>query len=285
MRRHDFGYFFHEGVVNLFSHGFMSFAAVGITVACLLVMGTFSLVAYNVNEQLRQLESENEILAFVDDTLTEAQGRSLQSAVEAVPNVRSVRFITREEACETFEKKYEGKYALGDLDPEILRDRFAIKVIDLGRMEETREAVKKVTGIADARADENLAEGFITLRNVAGVVCIALIAILLVVSVFIISNTIKLTTFDRRDEIAIMKMVGATNGFIRWPLSAGVAFGLQWLLYATVARSISVSDALNLFSVVDFATIWKPVALVFVGVGMLVGVGGSLTAIRKFLQV
>ena len=154
MRRHDFGYFFHEGVVNLFSHGFMSFAAVGITVACLLVMGTFSLVAYNVNEQLRQLESENEILAFVDDTLTEAQGRSLQSAVEAVPNVRSVRFITREEACETFEKKYEGKYALGDLDPEILRDRFAIKVIDLGRMEETREAVKKVTGIADARADE-----------------------------------------------------------------------------------------------------------------------------------
>ena len=134
MRRHDFGYFFHEGVVNLFSHGFMSFAAVGITVACLLVMGTFSLVAYNVNEQLRQLESENEILAFVDDTLTEAQGRSLQSAVEAVPNVRSVRFITREEACKTFEKKYEGKYALGDLDPEILRDRFAIKVIDLGRM-------------------------------------------------------------------------------------------------------------------------------------------------------
>ena len=95
MRRHDFGYFFHEGVVNLFSHGFMSFAAVGITVACLLVMGTFSLVAYNVNEQLRQLESENEILAFVDDTLAEAQGRSLQSAVEAVPNVRSVRFITR----------------------------------------------------------------------------------------------------------------------------------------------------------------------------------------------
>ena len=266
MRRHDFGYFFHEGVVNLFSHGFMSFAAVGITVACLLVMGTFSLVAYNVNEQLRQLESENEILAFVDDTLTEAQGRSLQSAVEAVPNVRSVRFITREEACETFEKKYEGKYALGDLDPEILRDRFAIKVIDLGRMEETREAVKKVTGIADARADENLAEGFITLRNVAGVVCIALIAILLVVSVFIIWPFVY-------------------EGFIIGLLSAGVAFGLQWLLYATVARSISVSDALNLFSVVDFATIWKPVALVFVGVGMLVGVGGSLTAIRKFLQV
>ena len=295
MRRHNFTYFFHEGVVNLFSHGFMSFAAIGITVACLLVMGTFSLVAYNVNEQLRQLESENEVLAFVDETLTEAEGRALQPAIEAVENVRSVRFITREEACETFEEKYEGKYALGDLDAGILRDRFAIKVNDISRMEETRNAVKKVAGIADARADENLAEGFVALRNVASVVCIALIAILLVVSIFIISNTIKLTTFDRRDEIAIMKMVGATNGFIRWPfvyegfiiglLSAGISFGLQWLLYATVARSIAVSDVLRIFSVVDFVTIWKPVALVFGGAGMLVGVGGSLTAIRKFLQV
>ena len=295
MRKHDFTYFFHEGVVNMFSHGFMSFAAVGITVACLLVMGTFTLVAYNAEVQLKELESENEILAFVDDSLTETQGRALQSAIEAVPNVRSVQFITREEACETFEKKYEGKYALGDLDPEILRDRFAIKVNDISRMEETRSAVKGVEGIADARADEDLAQGFIALRNVTGVVCIALIAILLVVSVFIISNTIKLTTFDRRDEIAIMKMVGATNGFIRWPfvyegfiigfLSAAIAFGLQWLLYATVAQSIAMSDALSLITVVDFATIWKPVALVFGGVGMLVGVGGSLTAIRKFLQV
>ena len=74
-QRYDFGYFLSEGFRSIFTHGFMSFAAVGITVACLLVMGTFSLVAYNVNEQLRQLESENEILAFVDDTLTEAQGR------------------------------------------------------------------------------------------------------------------------------------------------------------------------------------------------------------------
>ena len=78
---------------------------------------------------------------------------------------------------------------------------------------------------------------------------------------------------------------GLVQGLLLGLFGAVIAFGLQWLLYATVARSISVSDALNLFSVVDFATIWKPVALVFVGVGMLVGVGGSLTAIRKFLQV
>ena len=196
----------------------------------------------------------------------------------------------------SFEARYEGDNMFQNLDPEILRDRYAVYVDNLSISGKTAQDIHdNVEGVANVRVDEDIAGGFITLRNVASVVCIALIAILLLVSVFIISNTIKLTTFDRRDEIAIMKMVGATNGFIRWPfvyegfiiglLSAGVAFGLQWLLYATVARSISVSDALNLFSVVDFATIWKPVALVFVGMGMLVGVGGSLTAIRKFLQV
>ena len=110
-----------------------------------------------------------------------------------------------------------------------------------------------------------------------------------------ISNTIKLTTFDRRDEIAIMKMVGATDGFIRWPfvyeglllglIGAAVGFSLQWLLYAAVTRGIANSDTMQLLRVVDFRQIWGPVAAVFAGVGILVGVGGSLTAIRKFLRV
>ena len=119
--------------------------------------------------------------------------------------------------------------------------------------------------------------------------------LVLLVSVFIISNTIKLTTFDRRDEIAIMKMVGATNGFIRWPFvfeglllglfSAVIAFGLQWLLYTAVARGIGTSDSLQILTVIPFEQIWQPVALVFLGAGILVGVGGSLTAIRRFLRV
>ena len=172
---------------------------------------------------------------------------------------------------------------------------FRVKVDDLSKLAETQQAIEQIDGVDYARAPTEIAGTLTTIKHIVYVAGIVIVGILLVVSMIIISNTIKLTTFDRRDEIAIMKMVGATNGFIRWPfvyegfiiglLSAGVAFGLQWLLYATVARSISVSDALNLFSVVDFATIWKPVALVFVGVGMLVGVGGSLTAIRKFLQV
>ena len=296
MRKHDFTYFFGEGVRNMFSHGFMSFAAVGITVACLVVMGTFSLVAYNAQVQLQKLESEYEILAFVDESCDEAQTKAIGRAIEQRDNVKECVFISKEEAIESFEERYEGDELFQNLDPEILRDRYAVFVDDLSIAGQTAQEIKdKVEGVAKVRVDEDISGGLITLRNVAGVVCVALIAILLLVSVFIISNTIKLTTFDRRDEIAIMKMVGATNGFIRWPFvfeglliglcGAIVAFFLQWLLYAGVAQGIANSDTLQLLKVVAFQKIWLPVAVVFGGVGILVGVGGSLTAIRKFLQV
>ena len=294
MAKHDFGYFAHEGLSNMFSHGFMSFAAIGITVACLLIMGTFTLVAVNANELLRDLEQENEILAYVDDGYDEAQARALEKKLLSIPNVASATFISKEEAMENFVEQYPDEALFQDLDPEILRDRYAIKIADLRQQKQTVERVKAVEGIAKVNAYEEIAGGFITVRNVATVVCVALIAILFVVSVFIISNTIKLTTFDRREEIAIMRMVGATNGFIRWPfvyegfmigiLSAVIAFGIQWLLYAAVAKGVANSDTLKLIHVVDFTTFWKPVAAVLAGAGILIGVGGSLSAIRKFLQ-
>lgn len=295
MRRHDFGYFFHEGISNMFSHGFMSFAAIGITVACLLIMGTFTLVAVNADAQLKDLERDNEILAYVDENYTQAQAKALQSRLEAVDNVASATFITKEQAMEDFIAKYPDEDYFQDLDPSILRDRYAIKVKDLTRQSQTVTQIKAVAGIAKVNAYEELAGGFITIRNIATVICVALIAVLFVVSVFIISNTIKLTTFDRRDEIAIMKMVGATDGFIRWPfvyeglliglMGAVIAFGLQWLLYEAISKGIAGSDTLQLLRVVSFRKIWGPVAGVFGLVGILVGVGGSLTAIRKFLRV
>ena len=191
MAKHDFRYFFHEGLSNMFSHGFMSFAAIGITVACLLIMGTFTLVAVNANELLRTLEQENEILAYVDDSYSEAQAKALKRTLEAIPNVASATFISKEEAMESFTAQYPDEALFQDLDPEILRDRFAIKVVDLQQQSATVEAVKAVEGIAKVNAYEEIAGGFITVRNVATVVCVALIAILFVVSVFIISNTIK----------------------------------------------------------------------------------------------
>ncbi len=295
MGKHNFGYFFHEGISNMFSHGFMSFAAIGITVACLLIMGTFTLVAVNANELLVDLEKENEILAYVDDSYSETAAKALQSKLEDLDNVASVTYISKEQATENFAARYPEEELFQSLDPEIFRDRYAIKVADLERQSATVEQIENIPGIARVNAYEEIAGGFITIRNVATVVCVALIAILFVVSVFIISNTIKLTTFDRREEIAIMRMVGATNGFIRWPfvyegflfgvLGAAVAFFLQWGLYEAVSRGVANNDTLQLIHIIPFQQLWIPVAATFAGAGIVIGVGGSLSAIRKFLQV
>jgi len=295
MGKHDFKYFFREGFGNMFSHGFMSFAAIGITVACLLIMGTFTLVAVNANANLEDLERENEILAYVDDSYSDTQAKALQKKLERLPNVASAVFISKEEATTAFAAQYPEEDLFQNLDPEIFRDRYAIRLHDLEQMGETVKSIKDTAGIAKVNAYEEVADGFIALRNVATVVCVALIAILFMVSVFIVSNTIKLTTFDRREEIAIMRMVGATNGFIRWPfvyegilvgiLGASAAFALQWLLYEAVAHGVDTSDTLQLIRIMPFQQLWMPVAGSFLATGIVIGVGGGLSAIRKFLEV
>lgn len=295
MREHNFGYFFHEGLSSIISHGFMSFAAVGTTVACLLIMGTFTLVAVNANAQLKDLEQANEILAYVEEDYTTQQAKTLQKKIEALPGVTTATYITRAEAMAAFAEKYPEEALFQDLDPNILRDRYAIRIADLTRLNETVQSVEAIEGIARVNAYEELAGGFITIRNIAAVICIALMAILMVVSVFIISNTIKLTTFDRKEEIAIMKMVGATNGFIRWPfvyegfilglLGAIIAFFLQWGLYRAIAEGITASDTMRLLTILPFEQFWIPVAAIFVAAGIVIGVFGSLSAIHKFLFV
>lgn len=295
MSKHDFGYFFHEGLSNMFSHGFMSFAAIGITVACLLIMGTFTLVAVNADANLKQAEQDNEILAFVDDSYTEAQAKALQKKLEAVDNVASVTFISREEAMQSFISEHPDEEYFQDLDPNILRDRFAIKVKELKLQSQTVELIKAIPGIGGINAYAELTNGFITVRNIATVICLTLIAVLFVVSMFIISNTIKLTTFDRRDEIAIMKMVGATNGFIRLPfmvegftlgmLGAVLAFGIEWILYDALTVRVAEVDALQLFKLVDFQELLMPMVATFAAAGLFVGIVGSWTSIRKFMNV
>ena len=289
-------YHIREGFRSIFTHGLMSFAAVCMTVACLLIMGSFSLIAVNANHVLGDLEKDNEFLAYIDDSLTREQGEALQSQIEAIPNVASATFVTKEQAWEDFKAQHDDKsYVFDESSPSTLRDRFVIHVDDIQLMSDTVTQVKEVSGIARVQASLEIADGFVMLRNVASAVAIILVVMLVIISISIIANTIKLSTFTRRDEIAIMKMVGATNGFIRWPFvyegillglfSAVIAFGLQWLLYAAVAQGIGDSDTLQILTVVPFLKIWEPVALVFLGVGILVGVGGSLTAIRRFLRV
>lgn len=295
MHKHNFGYFFHEGLANMFSHGFMSFAAIGVTVACLVIMGTFTLVAVNADANLKDMEDKNEILAYVDDSCSTAEAKAIQPEIEKLPNVASAKYISKKQAMKSFQAQYSDETMFKNLDPTIFRDRYAIHLKDLKKTDTTVKELSSVSGISKVNAYEDISNGFVTVRNVATVVCIALIAVLFVISVFIISNTIKLTTFDRREEIAIMRMVGATNSFIRWPfvyegfmlglLGAVIAFFLQWALYGAVAKGIMNNDTLQLVRVVRFQKLWVPVAGTFAAAGILIGVGGSLSAIRKFLQV
>ena len=293
--KHDFRYFFREGIRNMFSHGFMSFAAIGVTVACLVIMGTFSLVAYNANENLKDLQKENAVLAFVDENLSDNEAKALQSKLEKIPGAADCTFVSRQEARDSYVEQYDEDDLYSNLDPSIFRHRYVIHLTDAAQMQQVVSDLEATPGIVKVRADEAISNGFLTVRNVASLISIALIAVLLVISVFIISNTIKLTTFDRREEIAIMRMVGATNGFIRWPfvyegfmlglLGAVIAFFLQWALYAAVARGVDSNDTLQLIQVMPFSELWAPVAAVFALAGIVIGVGGSLSAIRKFLQV
>ena len=297
MSKHNIFYFAHEGAYNMFSHGFMSFASIGITVACLIIMGTFTLVAVNANAMLEEMEAQNQILAFVDKGLSEAEARAMEQELRSVPNVAGVTFISNVEAAAAFRSRYEDDELFQGLPDDNFRHRYAIDLVDIGQMSQTKAALEAVQGIGpgNVSAYEDEAAGFITIRHVAGIVCVVLIAVLFVVSVFIMANTIKLTTFDRRDEIAIMKMVGATNGFIRWPFvyegflmglfSAVIGFFLQWGLYEAVVKSIATNDTINLITTVPFQDMWGYVAVIFAVAGMLIGVGGSLSAIRKFLQV
>lgn len=288
------GYFIKEGIGSVFTHGFMSFASVCIIIACLLIMGTFSLVALNINDIIKDLESENEIVAYVDDTYTEEQAKALQSKLETVDNVTSVEFVSRDTAMDDFKASYDSSLFDG-LDSSVLRDRYIVYLEDISLMSSTQAALSNISGIAKVSAHLDIAKGFITVRNVVSVVSLIIVVILLIVSLFIMSNTVKLTTFDRRDEIAIMKMVGATNGFIRWPfvvegmflglLGSLVAFVLQWGVYELIAGRISNMSLVSIITVIPFGAISLPLLAVFVGIGLLVGIGGSLVAIRNYLKV
>ena len=294
-RKFDAGYYVSEGFHSIFTHGFMSFAAVCMIVACLLIMGSFSLLAVNLDNMLGDLEAENEFLAYIDDTYTEEEARAIQTEIEAIPNVSQVTFVTRAEALEDWKEGRAENDLFNSLQPEVLRDRYRIHVTDIEQMAQTVSAVEQVSGVAKVRAAVDIAQGFVLVRNIATGVAAVLIGILLVVSLFIIANTIKLATFYRREEIAIMKMCGATNAFVRWPFvvegmllgltGALIAFFAQWGIYELVAKLVVQGNGLSLVTITSYLSMAPTILAVFCITGALIGVGGSTLAIRKFLQV
>jgi cell division transport system permease protein len=258
-------------------------------------MGSFALVAVNADRMLGDLESENSFLAYVQDDYTKAQCDQLQKKIEALPNVAKVTFITKQEAKDAYLEGKEDVELYADLPVETFRDRFSIHVADIELFEQTVNQVTALQGIANHRAETQIAEGFVMVRNIATALASILVVILVVISAFIIANTTRLATFTRREEIAIMKMCGATNSFVRWPfiveglilglVGAMVAFFCLWAVYAVVENALATYGAETFLTILPFKSVVGTVIKWFAGAGCLIGAGGSALAIRKFLQV
>ncbi len=295
MKLNNIGYLLKEGFRSIFQHGFMSFAAICVTVACLIIVGSFSALAYNLDIMVQDLNKTSEILVYIDSSLSDAEARSIGTKINLLDNVLEAKFVSREEALQSFVSDHDNDSAFSGVQPQDLRHRYVVTLEDNTKMQQTADLLLQLPGVDKINAAYELAEGFTTIQSVLHIVSVAVIAVLLVVSLLIISNTVKLAMYDRRDEIAIMKMVGATNGFIRLPfvvegfslgmIGAILAFGLEWLGYDAMLNKIGSVDALQLFNFVPFQELLLPMVATFTAAGMFVGIVGSWTSIRKFMDV
>jgi len=287
-------YYLKEGISSIFAHSLMSFASICIIIAFLVIMGSFILLAVNINSLIGDLENENIVLAYVYETLSENDARALEPSLLAIPNVSRVVFISREEATESFIGRYDDTDRYKDVDATWFRHRFAVYVYDVAYIAETQHDLRYVEGIATVNANLAIANGLVTFRTIVSWISIVIVTVLLIISLFIMQNTIKLATFERREEIAIMKMVGATNSFIRWPfivegfilglIGSLLAFAATWSLYGVASRS--VTDFAGFFQLIPLSSnISVPVFLLFTGIGFGVGVGGSGIALNRYLKV
>jgi len=295
MRRFNLFYFIKEGVKSIFLHGMMSFAAVAVIVACLLVTGSFALIAFNIDAIINRVESSNEMLAFVDEALTDDEAKALATEIKKVPNISDCIFISRNEALSDYALELgEDSDLLEGLENEkVLRHRYRIFLIDNSLMAETSARISGIDGIAKINANLEISSGINSIRNAIHIVSYILAAMLLVVSALIISNTVRLATFDRREEIAIMKIVGATNAFIRWPfivegcilgIAGGIlAFFAEKLLYNVMVEKIG--EFTSLFQMLEFSEVARPLLLIYIVFGFAVGTFGGTLTISKYLRV
>lgn len=273
----------------------MTSASVGVLVACMVIIGTAYLFSQNVSNFMQQIEQQNEIVAFIDDNVPEEDYQGLQMKIESINGVSSVDFVTKEEALEDYRKTLgeDGSYLDAFTDENNpLRNSFAITIDDLSLFEEASKQISSLEEIARVRDTQETVSVLISLRKVVNVLGIWIMLILGLVSLFIISNTIKIAMYNRRTEISIMKYVGATNWFIRWPFifeglfigitAASICFALQWYIYNYLLRSLF--EGISFVQLLPFSALYLDIIIVFVAIGVIVGVFGSITSIRKYLD-
>ena len=182
MRLNNLGYLLKEGFRGIFLHGFMSFAAICVTIACLLIVGSFSILAYNLDVMVEDLNQTSEIMVYIDTSLSDAEARSVGTKINALDNILQSTFVSREEALQNFISDHDNNAAFNGVQAEDLRHRYVVTLEDNTLMEQTDQQLQQIPGVAKTNAAYELAEGFTTIQNVLHLATVALMAMLLVIS-------------------------------------------------------------------------------------------------------
>jgi cell division transport system permease protein len=296
MKGTSIAYLTREGVRNIWVNRLLSLATVVVLVSCLIIVGSGTLLFLNINSVLDLIEDQNVVMVYIEDEATEAQTDALKVQLLAMENVEDdIVFVSREEAFERQKETYGDNAAILDgLSPTILPNAYKVKVADLTRFDETCNQIKSLPCVLQIHENSELAGKISDIRNAVTYISVGIVAILFFVSLFIVSNTIRITIFNRRLEISIMKAVGATNSFVRWPfmvegillgiLSALLGLGLQFGLYKLA--SIWLGDVMSMLggSVVKFGDHIGLLLGMFAFVGIFIGAFGSIISLNKYLK-
>lgn len=288
-------YLTHEGFRNVWVNRLMSLASVTVLMACLIIMGAGIMIYFNINNVVDKVQSQNVVMVYVADDASEDETTQIGTSLKGISNVESCEFVPKEVALQEQIQSMGGDAALFEGFDEIpLPDAYKVTVKDLSQFENTVSQIKQINKVDSVRENSDLASKLLSLRHAVSIVSVGLVIMLFLVALFIISNTIRITMFSRKLEISIMKAVGATNWFIRWPfmiegmilgtISGIVSLGVLWGLYAVAEKVFAQTLSLIGFSLVPFSAYWWQILLVFVAIGLFTGGFGSLVSMAKYLK-
>jgi Cell division protein len=287
-------YFIKEGMRSIWVNRMMSFASVLVLCVCLVMLGTTFLTTFNISNFITELESKNQIMVYLQKTVGPAGVGSIEKQIKATPNVESYVFLTQEQNFELSKKTLgEQKILLQGIDSTAFPASFQVKLVDLTKYAQTVAAFEKIQGVDYVSRDQGLASIMTNIQKVVSIAGFWLFVILAVISLFIISNTIKLALFSRKREINIMKFVGATDWFIRWPfivegliiglISAVIALIAQYYIYTGLVEGI-----IRMINVTEPISYGGQLYIILPGFllgGVLVGALGSVMSVRRYLRV
>ncbi len=295
MKLRSLRYILREALGSIRVNGFMSVASVTTVTIALLVLALFLVLATNLEALATTLENQVEVKAYLASETTPARAKVLEGQIAGLPGVKSVKYVSKEEALQRLRQAFGQKQELLDSVEQMnpLRDSFDVKVVGPEQVKGVAEQIKSLGGVQDVDYKAEIVDRLFSLTRALRTAGLGVAVILALATVFIISNTIRLTIFARRREIAIMKLVGATDSFIRRPfvlegmliglLGAAVAAVLIWRVYAWTTQA--VTQSLPFLPLVPEDPLARNVALALGALGAALGAAGSALAIRRFLRV